>query len=245
MFFPNQLDEWNFNEIYFSHNFENDFIGGILLTNEQLSMLQSLSQGTKIFLILVISYISITQLFLYSNMNQKNQKTQSVMKDLNDFLDNGLSKLTTMTFSTATFIRNIGKHSTHHQNLIEIEKKIEKILKTHLKQNRGQQKIQTQGVVSNQLSDSEMSPTEPLKLSILINTKNLKNFEKTFRSIASTFENTGIVFRVYGLNLSFLTIFQGMSSVDEDTSFQDGRFLLIMYKDDFDSRKFDFFFFIV
>jgi iron-sulfur cluster repair protein YtfE (RIC family) len=179
------------------------------IIDQRNSMIQSMSQGTKIFLILVISYISVTQLFLYSNLNQKNTKTQSLMKDLNDFLDNGLSKLTTMTFSTATFIRNIGKHSTHHQNLIEIENKIEKILKTHLKQNRGQQKIQSQSVISNQLSDSEISPTEPLKLSILINTKNLKNFEKTFRSIASTFENTGIVFRVYGSNSTFfLTSFQ-------------------------------------
>ena len=186
-----------------------------------------LPTGTKLFLLILISYLTITQLFLYSKANERISKSKNLIKNLNEFLDSGLSKLTTMTFSTATFIRNIGKHSSQNQNLKEIEKKIEQITKFHLKRNTGKQNVQqTATIKTNQLSQSEQNSKEPLKISILLNTKNLKNFENSFRSIANAFENTGIIFRVYGL-----------TAVDEDTSFQDGRFLIILYKEELDSRK--------
>eukprot|EP01080_Neovahlkampfia_damariscottae_P004387 gene4387-7762_t len=193
-------------------------------------MIQTISQlppGTKLFLILIISYLSITQLFLYSKANERVTKTKTLINKLNDFLDDELSKLTTMTFSTASFIRNIGKHSSNNINLKEIQKKIEKITKYHIENKNSNNIVHNAATVkTNQLSNSEQSPNEPLKISILLNTKNLKNFETSFRSIANTFENTGIIFRVYGL-----------TSVDEDTSFQDGRFLIILYKEELESRN--------
>jgi len=64
----------------------------------------------------------------------------------------------------------------------------------------------------------EKHPKAPLKLSIVINIKNFKTLERSFRSISDALEPTGVVFRVFGL-----------SPEDTEPTFKDGRFLLIPY----------------
>eukprot|EP01080_Neovahlkampfia_damariscottae_P012478 gene12478-6226_t len=168
--------------------------------------------STKIIYGSIFIYFTFTQLLLYQKISS-NTSDKDVI-DLQEYLNDSIKKLTTIAFSSASFLRDIGK-SSGDIDWSKLEKDLEKAIGgTDDKKND----LNFNGPEENHFLPLERQPKAPLKISVVINVRNLKTLERSFRSISDALEPTGIVFRVFGL-----------SPTDEEPSFKDGRFLMIPY----------------